>query len=168
MQDTLKIGIAVKPQGVRGEIKIRPLTDNVERFNDLKQVIIDGSETKVASIRICGADIFITLFGVTDRTTAEKFRGKFLCVKREDAVKLKNDEFFIADLVGLSVLRENGEEIGKIIEIVESKTDIIRVKANNGEILAFPFLKKILVSVDIIKGEMIVNNKIDEVICSEN
>ena len=169
MEQTLKIGIAVKPQGIRGEIKVRPLTDDPQRFRDLKEVIIDGVTHKVLNARVGGEDVFIALYGVSDRNAAEKFRGKFLLVNREDAVKTGNDRFFIADLIGARVVDECGVTYGVITDITEGKTDVIWLESESGEKSAFPFLKKVLVGVDVAAKTMTVDSaRFSEVVCREN
>ena len=169
MQETLKIGIAVKPQGVRGEIKIKPLTDDPARFNSLKEVIIDEKVYKIANVRISASEVFVMFFGINDRNEAEKFRGKFLSVTRENAIKPKKDNYFIADLIGMTVIDESGKEYGKIDEITEGNTDIIWLKNSECKRLSFPFLKRVLTDVDIKKGEMTVKaDKIAEVLLVED
>ena len=169
MEQTLKIGIAVKPQGIRGEIKVRPLTDDPQRFRDLKEVIIDGVTHKVLNARVGGEDVFIALYGVSDRNAAEKFRGKFLLVNREDAVKTGNDRIFIADLIGARVVDERGVTYGVITDITEGKTDVIWLESESGEKSAFPFLKKVLVGVDVAAKTMTVDSaRFSEVVCRDN
>lgn len=166
MQEILKIGVAIKPQGVRGEIKVKPLTDNPDRFKKLKTVLIDGSVVRVLGARVCGNDVFISLDGAFDRTAAESFRGKFLCVERENAVPLEKDRYFVADLIGATVIKENGERIGVITEITEGRTDVIWLKTDEGKIASFPFLKRTLVDVDVKKGVITVKEKeFSEVVC---
>ena len=109
MEEFLKIGVIVKPQGVRGELKVQPLTDDIRRFIDLKQVIIDGKIVKVLSSRLGAREVFITLSGVSDRNVAETMRNKFLCVNREDAVKLPENTYFISDIIGAKLVFEKGE-----------------------------------------------------------
>ena len=96
METLFKIGLVAKPQGIKGELKVNPLTDDIERFSSLKKVLIEGVEYKVLSAKIGGGVVFITLSGVQDRNSAETFRGKFLCVERKDAVKLPENHYFVA------------------------------------------------------------------------
>lgn len=169
MEKILKIGIAVKPQGVRGEIKVRPLTDDPERFKKLKTVLIDGNSVRVLSVRVGGSDVFVALDGVTDRNAAEAYRGKFLCVERENAVSLAEDRYFIADLIGATVINSDGKKIGSVYEITEGRTDVIWLRTDDGKIISFPFLKKALESVDLNSGVITVNAKIfAEIACYED
>lgn len=169
MEETLKVGLIVKPQGVKGELKVQPLTDDINRFKKLKQVIIDGKNYKVTSATIGGGVVFLSLFGVNDRDFAETFRGKFLCVERKDAVPLEEGRYFIADLIGCAVIIEDGEKIGVIKDIFSSRTDVITVACDNGRIMRFPFLKDLVVSVDVYNKKFVVKRqRLSEVACYED
>lgn len=158
MQDTFKIGLILKPQGIRGELKVQSLSGDINRFKNLKEVLIDDEVYRIRNTKVIGDTVFVALFGVDDRNTAETFRGKFLRVKREDAIELKENEYFIADLIGAKVSDENGV-IGKITDITGAKTDVFTVLCNDGKVLRFPFLRDLLVKVDVVKGEMTVKSK---------
>ncbi|MBE7081451.1 MAG: 16S rRNA processing protein RimM [Clostridiales bacterium] len=169
MQDTLKIGLVLKPQGIKGQLKVQPLTDDINRYKNLKEIIIDQKVHKVTGTIISGQTVFIDLFGVNDRDTAETFRGKFLHVKREDAIALEEGRYFVVDLIGCDVITKEQGVIGKIIDIFSSRTDVITVKCSDGRILRFPFLKDLVEKVDIEKKQFIVLDKrLSEVSCYEN
>ena len=123
MQDTIRIGLIVKPQGIRGEVKVQPLTDDINRFKNLKEVIIDGKNYRVTSSVIGGGTVFLSLFGVSDRNTAETFRGKYLNVTRENAIPLEEGRYFIIDIVGCNVFTDDGKEIGTVVDVFSSATN---------------------------------------------
>ena len=169
MNQTLKIGLIVKPQGIKGEVKVQPLTDDINRFKNLKEVIIDQANYRVLSVSIGGGVVFMALSGITDRNTAEAFRGKFLCVKRENAVALEEGRYFIADVIGCKLITDDGKNLGEIIDVTSSRTDVITVKCADGKIMRFPFLKDLVVTVDIENKQFIVKSKrLGEVSCYEN
>ena len=159
METLFKIGLITKPQGIKGELKVNPLTDDIERFSSLKKVLIDGKEHKVLSAKIGGGVVFITLSGVQDRNAAETFRGKFLCVERKDAVKLPKNRYFVADIEGSNLVLDSGEVVGTIVEVTNARTDIFTVKTVDNRVLRFPFLKDLLVSVDVENKIVTVNEK---------
>lgn len=159
MEEMLKIGIIVKPQGVRGELKVQPLTDNVERFKKLKTVIVDDVTVNVLKVRTGAGEVFITLSGVQDRNTAETFRSKFLYVKREDAVPLDADSYFITDIVGCSLSFENGQPFAEVTEVTEAKTDYLTATAFDGKTVRFPFLKDLLIKIDVNAKSIILKEK---------
>ena len=169
MQDTLKIGIIVKPQGIKGEVKIQPLTDDINRFNQLKKVIIDGTVYPVQRAVIGGRMVILALSNITDRNIAETFRGKFICVERKDAVELPKDNYFIVDIIGCKVVTDNDEEVGTVTDVTNAKTDIFTLSCPNNRVLRFPFLKDLVKSVDIQNKLITVYSKrLQEVSCYEN
>ncbi len=168
MTDTLKIGLIVKPQGVKGEVKVQPLTDDIARFKKLKSVLIDGKSFTVERATLAGNTVFLALQGIYDRDIAESLRGKFISVAREDAVKLPKDNYFIADIIGCKLYAED-ELIGEVIDVFSSRTDVFTVKLVDGKIMRFPFLKDLLISVDVDNKKITVKSKrLAEVACYED
>ena len=169
MQDLIRIGLIVKPQGIRGEVKVQPLTDDINRYKNLKEVIIDDKNYRVTSAVIGGGTVFLSLFGVSDRNVAETFRGKYIHVTRENAIPLEEGRYFIFDIIGCNVITDSGEEIGQVSDVFSSRTDVFTVKCIDGRILRFPFLKDLVMSVDVEDKKIIVNGKrLLEVSCYEN
>lgn len=158
MQEKLKIGLIVKPQGIKGELKVMPLTDDITRFKKLKKVYIDENLHRVSGVKIAGNSVLLALSEITDRNTSESYRGKYLSVDREDAVRLEEGRFFVTDLIGLNVVTEEGENQGEITEITEARTDIV-VMVKNGKTARFPFLKDLLVKVDFDNNAFIVKSQ---------
>lgn len=156
MQKTFNIGLIVKPQGVRGELKVQPLTDDAERFLTLKEALIDGASYKVLSARAGGGSVYLWLGGVADRNAAEKLRGKYISVTRENAVPLEEGRYFIADIIGCGLFTESGECIGRITDVTAARTDIITAENEQGKAIRFPFLKDAVLSVDIESGRITV------------
>ena len=157
MEDFLKIGLIVKPRGIKGEVKVEPLTDDAGRFNSLKTAIIDGKEIRVERATVSDG-VYVKFFGINDRNAAELLRGKFILISRENAVHLKENSFFIADLIGSTVFTENGK-LGVLTDITSAKTDIFTVKTEDGGVLRFPFLKDLIVKIDVAKKEIVLKEK---------
>ena len=169
MIEKLKIGLIVKPQGIRGEVKVQPLTDDINRFRNLKEVIIDDKNYRVLSSTIGGGVVFLTINGINDRNTAETFRGKFLLVDRENAVPLEENRFFIADIIGCEIVTENQVKIGVVKDIFSARTDIFTIECVDGRIMRFPYLNKVVKKVDILNQIIVVEEqRLKEVACYEN
>ena len=169
MEKIFEIGQVLKPQGIRGELKIRPLTDDVSRFKLLKSVLIDDKTYQVQSVKYSPDSVFISLSGINDRDTAETFRGKFLFVTRENAVPLPEGRYFIVDLIGCEVKTDLGELVGKVTDITSSRTDIFTVATVDNRIMRFPFLKDLVNSIDVNEKTVIVKRKrLLEVSCYED
>jgi 16S rRNA processing protein RimM len=144
---TLVIGTVLKPQGLKGEIKVMPHTDDVARFMLLKSVIIDGEQIKVSAVDVRGGLAYIMLEGIESREDAERLRGKLLSVDRKDAIKPPPGFYFIADLIGCEVFAD-GERLGVLKEIYQNgAADVYEVRGEKN--LMFPALKTVLKSVDI-------------------
>ncbi len=111
MKEYLMIGQVIKPQGVRGEIKVLPLTDDPERFLDLARVFLDetgGEALAVRAARTREGYAYLCLAGVEDRDAAEALRGRELFVPRAEAAPLPEGRYYIADLIGMQVVDEAG------------------------------------------------------------
>lgn len=141
----ITVGQITKPQGVRGEVKVKPLTDDSSRFCVLKSLYADNRLYKVERVRVSGGDVFLKLAGVDDRNAAELLRGKLLSVDRAAAVSLGEGEFFIADLIGatLTARRDGAEQCLGVIESVQSfgAADVFAVKTQDGKGMTFAFVK---------------------------
>ncbi len=169
MEEFLKIGVIVKPQGIRGEVKIQPLTDDISRFKGIKTVFIDGEERKVLSVKIAPDAVFLALSGIADRNDAETYRGKYITVDRANAVNLAKGRYFIADIIGCTLKTDIGESVGEISEITSARTDIFTVKCLDGRVLRFPFLKDLSPTVDVQNKTVTVSDKrLKEVSCYED
>lgn len=159
MENLLKIGIIVKPQGVKGELKVMPLTDDCLRFKKLKKIIIDNRPIQVTSVRTGCNEVFLTLMGITDRNAAEQLRSKFLYIERQDAVTLPKDSYFIADIIGCKIKFSGEREFGEITDVTEAKTDYFTAALNNGKTVRFPFLKDVALNVDVLNKVITLDEK---------
>lgn len=169
MLEQLKIGLIVKPQGIRGEVKVQPLTDDINRFKNLKEVIIDDKTYRVLSSTIGGGVVFLSLQGISDRNIAETLRGKYLLVNRENAIPLEENRYFIADIIGCEIVTENQTKIGVVKDLFSARTDIFTVSCVDGRIMRFPFLNKVVKKVDIINQLITVDEqRLKEVECYED
>ncbi len=158
------IGKIAKPQGIRGELKIQPIADSPEVFDSLKKVYIDGTAFKIYSARITPGGVYLVLGGIADRNAAETYRGKSVYAEKDD-IPLPEDRWFIEDVIDCAVSFENQEPLGKITDIVtRGGTDFYTVKTDDGKIVSFPFLKDMVVEVNVSSKRIIIKKeKFDEV-----
>ena len=168
MESKFVIGQILKPQGIKGELKIMPLTDDPERFKKLKKVIIDDTTYAVTGAKIAQNGVFLSLSNVSDRNTAELFRGKFLHVLREDTPAPEKGRYFIVDLIGCDLLVED-EKLAKITDVTKGRTDVITAVTPLGKTLRFPFLNDAVTKVDVEGGIFRVNKKrFEEIVVYED
>ena len=166
MDSIILIGQIVKAQGIKGEVKVKPITSDINRFKKLDYVLIDNNKYNLIHSRI-GVDgfVYLTFDEVKDRNTAETLRNKELYVYRDDAIKLKKDEFFIDDLLNSVIFDLDGNEIGDIINIENyGSADIITVACGFGDSFSFPLLKDLIISLDAENKKVIIDKiKLEEI-----
>ena len=162
MEDMLQVGVITQTHGVRGEVKVFPTTDDVNRFKKLKQVILDtGKETmplEIQSVKFFKQFVILKFKGIDNINDIEKYKRCSLYVTREHAVALEEDEYFIADMIGMEVCTEDGNIFGTLKDVIETGANDVYViqNAEHGEVLV-PAIKECIRSVDIEKGQMMIH-----------
>ena len=168
LSEYLMIGEITKPQGVRGEVKVRPCTCDPDRFEGLETVYIEKSggyePLNIRVNRLAPDAVFMNVEGVCDRDAAEALRGTRLYIDRAHAVALDEDSNFLADLYGLRGLTDDGRDLGKLADVMQpGGNDVYVFKGPLGEVLV-PALKSVVLKVDLAAGEMRLSGKrLDEV-----
>lgn len=158
----MTVGRILSPWGVRGQIKVEALTDDVKRFGKLKRVFIDTQNATVCndveSVAYLKKDfVVLKLKNIDTPEQAEKFRGVYLKILRKDAVRLPEGRFFICDIIGLRVFTENGEFLGKIEDVLQTgANDVYVVKTEKGRQILVPAIKQVVKKIDLKNNEMIV------------
>ncbi len=163
--DRLIIAEVLKPQGIRGELKIKTYTDTPENVKQFGTVYIDNIAYKILSFRV-GADgaAYVGLRGVPDRNAAELLRGKKLEGDRADAPELNEGQYYIVDILGLSCETEDGEVLGVVTEVKNLASDVYTIEKAGKKVL-FPAVKGVVKKVDIPNKKLIVDKKIFDEIC---
>ncbi len=164
----LVIGEITKPQGVRGELKLRPITCDLDRFEGLETVYLkrgdDFEAIHIRVTRIAEDAVFLFADGITDRNQAERLRGELVYVDREHAVALDEDSSFICDLIGLQGVVDDGRDLGTLRDVMQpGGNDVYVFRGSLGEVLV-PALKSVVERVDLEQGKMfLVGKRLDEV-----
>lgn len=160
MENILQVGIISSTHGIRGEVKVFPTTDDVNRFKKLKEVLLDtGKETlplTIEGVKFFKQFVILKFKGIDDINDIERYRGKSLYVTRENAVKLKKDEYFIADLIGLFVENEDGSFQGTLKDVLETGANDVYIVTdqNTGKEVLIPAIKDCILQVDVEQGFM--------------
>ena len=160
MVNYLSVGEILKPQGVRGEIKVKPLTNDVARFEDLEDAYLEENGVyrpiKTKLVRLDGDAVYLRVEGIEDRDAAETLRGKLIYVDRAHAVELTEDEDFIVDLIGLRGIDDEGNEWGVITDVMQPGGNDVYVftdKKRRRETLV-PALKSVVIETNYEEGYM--------------
>lgn len=160
----LQIGEIVRPQGIRGEVKLRAMTSDLTRYTRLEAVYLLRGETyerrRVLKGRTYDGFAFLQLEGVTDRNQAEALRGTAVYVDRGHAVELGEDENFICELIGLTAVDTQGREIGRLTDVLQpnSVCDVYVFDTARGEMM-IPALKRVVRSVDVGAGQIVLDEQ---------
>ena len=158
MEEKLNVATVLKPQGIRGEIKIKVFLDNPEDFKSFKRIFIGGEEYSVLSVRTQGDFAFVAVKGIADRNAAELLRGKDIDVLRSDCPPLPEGRYYIADLLGCEVFYTSGEKVGDVKEVVPAGTDIYVLTTAKGEV-SFAAAEGVIDEVDVEAKKITVNKK---------
>lgn len=159
MEDYLRIGTIASTHGIKGEVKVFPTTDDLNRFKQLKECILDTGREKM-TLEIEGVKFFkqmaiLKFKGFDNINDIEKYRGKDLLVTRAEAVPLEEDEYFIPDLIGLKVVTEDGAEFGIMADVMQTgANDVYVVTMNDGKEILLPAIKECILDINLETGLM--------------
>ena len=132
-----QVGVITTPHGLRGEVKVYPTTDDPWRFKILKELILKEKRgervLKVRSVKFFKQFVILGFEGLNRIEDVESLRQCPLLVERKDAVPLEEDEYYIADLIGLSVRTEDGREVGTLKEVLETGANDVYVVGREGQ-----------------------------------
>ena len=162
MEQLLQVGVITQTHGVHGEVKVFPTTDDPERFLDLEYVFLDtGKEKKklaIQSVKFFKQFVILKFKGINNINDIEKYKRCALLVDRENAVELEEDEYFIADMLGMDVLTEDGEILGTLKDVIETgANDVYIINSKmHGEVL-IPAIKECILDVNVKEGKMLVH-----------
>lgn len=154
MEDKFQVGVITSTHGVRGEVKVFPTTDDPNRFKRLKEVILDtGKEElvlEVEGVKFFKQFVILKFKGFDNINDIEKYRQKSLYVTRQNAVRLKKDEYFVADLMGMEVVDEQNAKIGVLKSVMETgANDVYVIAMTDGRELLLPAIKQCILNVDM-------------------
>ncbi|MCL2854725.1 MAG: ribosome maturation factor RimM [Defluviitaleaceae bacterium] len=153
-----QIGKIVNTVGIKGEIKVFPTTDDPKRFDLLDKIdVIDQKGNQkvwvVDKVRHQKNVVILKLSGVDDMDTAAGLRGHSIIIDRKNALPLEDDQYYISDLIGLSVDTEDGCNLGIIADVLQTgANDVYVVRPENGKDVLIPAIKQCVLNVDVVGG----------------
>ena len=159
MEEFLQVGVISSTHGVRGEVKVFPTTSDKERFRDLKSVTLDTGKERI-SLEIQQVKFFkqmaiLKFRGIDSINDIERSKGKSLWVPREEALPLGEDEYYIADLIGMEVSLEDDTYFGRLKDVIETgANDVYAVETAEGREVLIPAIKECILQVDVQAGKM--------------
>ena len=162
MEQFLRVGVISSTHGIRGEVKVYPTTDDPERFLDLDEVILDtGREHKILEIegvKVFKNQVILKFKGYDNINDIEKYLKKDLLVDREHAVELGENENFIADLIDMEVVTDEGKVLGTLTDVIETgANDVYAVKTPEGKEILLPAIRDCILDVNVDEKRMTVH-----------
>lgn len=162
MEKYLELGQIVNTVGLKGEMKIRPFTDDSTRFEELKEVFIEiknNLETfEIENVRFYKNIVIIKFKGIDSVEEANEYRNCYIKIDRKDAKKLSKGEYFIVDLIGLDVVTDKDILLGNLTDIYNNgSSDIYEIKDKNGKQILLPAISKVIKDINLEKKKITVH-----------
>lgn len=159
MEEFFQVGVITATHGIHGEVKVFPTTDDPNRFKKLKKVLLDTGiqklELEVAGVKFFKKFVILKFKEFDDINQVEKYLKCPLLVTRENAVRLKKNEYFIADLIGLKVYTEDGTFLGNLEDVMQTgANDVYQIVTEEGKEILIPAIRQCILDVDIESGNM--------------
>lgn len=153
-QKYFEIGQIVNTFGIKGMVKVNPFTDDISQFEELDTILIDKKgnlqEMQIEEVKYSKNQVLLKLKGIETVEEAEKYRNCYLKLPREKAKKLPEGTYFIADLIGLEVVTDEGMLLGTVDDIYNSgASDIYVIKDNLGKQILLPAIKEVIKKIDL-------------------
>lgn len=155
MREFISIGQIINTHGLKGELKVFPLTDDIRRFRKLNEVYIDKVLNKIVWCKLQADKVILKIEGIDTIEEAQKLKNKYIEVKRENAVELSQGEYFIADIIGCTVYDENKVELGNVYDVIQTPSNDVYWVKGKTEVL-IPALKHIVISISTQNKEIII------------
>ncbi len=157
MEDLYQVGSITQTHGIRGEVKVFPLTDDISRFKNMKNLLLDAGKEGYISLEVENARpqknlVILKFKGIDNINDIEKYKGHGLYVTKDNRVDLKEDEYFIADLIGCDVYLDSDKDnrFGTISDVMETgANDVYEITLERGKTVLVPAIKDCILDVDI-------------------
>lgn len=157
MESFLKVGVISSVHGVHGQVKVFPTTDDAKRFKKLKYVYFlinnEYKKVEIKGVQFFKQMVIVKFEGYDTPEEMQKFRGTELYVDRENAVKLEKNEYFIADLIDMKAVSEDGKYEGVINDVYQTgANDVYEILLSDGNTVLIPAIKECILSIDTASG----------------
>ncbi|MDE7058109.1 MAG: ribosome maturation factor RimM [Lachnospiraceae bacterium] len=159
MEDYLRVGVISSTHGIKGEVKVFPTTDDVQRFQKLKKVFLDTGkaymELEIDGVKFFKNQVILKFKGYDSINEIEKYKGMDLLVSREDAIPLGENENFIVDLIDMTVETDEGKILGTLIDVLQTgANDVYVVKTKEQKEILLPAIRDCILDVNVEEKRM--------------
>lgn len=155
-----RIGQIVNTQGLKGEVRVYPYTDDINRFNELEYFYTDknlNNKYEVQRVRYKGNVVIMKIKNIDSIEIAQKLKTKDMYIKREQGKQLEEDEFFVADLIGLDVFTVDGNKVGVVKDVLQHAINDVYVVVNGEKEYLIPSIEKFVPTINLEENKMIID-----------
>ena len=154
MEELFRVGVISNTHGIRGEVKVYPTTDNVRRFDDLKEVILDTGKEQlilhVTSVKYFKNMVILKFKEFDNINDIIPYKGMDLLITRENAIPLEEGEYYIADIIGSKVITDEDKILGTLTDVLQTgANDVYVVKTKDGKEVLLPSIEECILDRDI-------------------
>ena len=155
--EKIKIGKIVNTVGLKGEVKVYNYSDSIEIYETIESIYVEDRLTVIENVRAQKNMVILKLEGADDRNAAEALRGKELYITEDDLPELPEGQYYMRDLIGMSVTEEDGNLLGHVTDVLQNTAqDIFEVESENGKKLLIPKVDQFVLDIDAEKREITV------------
>ena len=155
--EKIKIGKIVNTVGLKGEVKVYNYSDSIEIYDTIESIYVEDRLTVIENVRAQKNMVILKLEGADDRNAAEALRGKELYITEDDLPELPEGQYYVRDLIGMSVTEEDGNLLGHVTDVLQNTAqDIFEVESENGKKLLIPKVDQFVLDIDAEKREITV------------
>ena len=154
MEEYFEIGQIVNTSGLKGILKIKPFTDDIKKFSNLKTIYIKTknglTEFKIEQVRYVKNMVMLKLAGIDTVEEAEKYRNLYIKILRDQEEELEEGSYYVVDILGCKVNTDANQELGKIVDVFQTgSNDVYVVKDEQGKQILLPAIKEVIKNVDV-------------------
>ncbi|WP_427338594.1 ribosome maturation factor RimM [Caloranaerobacter sp. DY30410] len=157
MIDFIKVGKIINTHGIKGELKIFPLTDDMTRFEELEYVYIEKRKIEIEDVWYKKNFVMLKFKGFDNINDVLCFKGKYVYIDKENAIELPEDTYFIFQIIGLNVYLKDGKFLGKIKDIIQTGSNDVYVVRDNSREYLIPAIKEVIKEINLDDKKMIID-----------
>lgn len=147
--EKILVGKIVNVVGLRGDVKVYNYSDSIQIYEKTPEIYVDDKLTKIEKARLQKNMVVLKLGGIDDRDAAERLRGSELYVTDADLPELPEGQFYVRDLIGMTVKEENGTVLGKVTDVIQNTAqDILEVELENKKKALIPKVEQFVLDID--------------------
>jgi 16S rRNA processing protein RimM len=148
--EKINIGKIVNAVGLKGEVKVYSYSGSKERYQERKRIYVENTEHQIEKSRRNKDIVILKLSGINDRGAAEDAKGKDIYINESDLEPLPEGEYYIRDLIGLTVTEDTGNVLGKLSNVIQnSAQDLYEIETPDGKKILIPAVEEFILNIDI-------------------